>query len=202
MKLPKNTNFRLLGGLALLSLVFVSRSQVFAEIGVGIDAKSGEIRWEEPIKQNTSIELPIVTIYNTGDENTDYEMKMSYHSDYPDELKPKEEWFSFSPKNFSLAPDEGRGVKVSLKIPKDAQIGNYFALLESGPIVENGGGTKVGVAVASKLFFSVIEGDSPLDNITSASRSFWEKYKIYIGMGVVIGSCLGYILYKKYHSDK
>ena len=41
-------------------------------------------------------------------------------------------------------------------VPVKTKPGEYFAFLESGPVAEGGPGTSGGVAVATKLYFTVV----------------------------------------------
>jgi len=126
---------------------------VFAKIGVGLG--TGKIELKEPIKAGGIYDLPPLGIFNTGTESTNYEAGVAYHADYP-QMHPPKEWFSFYPAQIFLEPGRSQSVSVKLTIPVKATPGDYFAFLEAYPIVKKESGiTGVGVAAASKLYFSV-----------------------------------------------
>lgn len=126
---------------------------VFGKIGVGMGA--GEIKVTEPIKPGGIYTLPSLRIFNTGDETTTYGMNIAYHQDHP-ELRPGKNWFTFNPPTFTLEPGASQEVAVTMLVPVKTDPGEYFAFMESGPVAENGPGTSVGVAVATKLYFTVV----------------------------------------------
>lgn len=139
---------------ALCAVVFIcSATVVVAKVGVGMGA--GEIRLTESLKPGGIYSLPSVRIFNTGDETTTYGMNVAYHQDRP-ELRPKQDWFSFNPTTFTIGAGESQEIQVTMMIPVKAEPGDYFAFIESGPMASNQPGTSVGVAVATKLFFTVI----------------------------------------------
>jgi len=124
---------------------------VGAKVGVGMGA--GEIRLTDPIKPGGIYELPSVRIFNTGDETTTYGMNIAYHQERL-EKRPAKEWFSFNPATFTLEPGKSQDVSVTMLVPVKTEPGDYFAFIESGPVPSNEPGTSVGVAVATKLFFT------------------------------------------------
>jgi len=136
----------------VISLLF-SYSVALAKVGVGMGA--GEIRLTEPVKPGGIYELPNVRIFNTGDEVTTYGMGIAFHQDRP-ELRPDKNWFTFSPSTFTINPGESQEVTIAMLVPLKGEPGDYFAFVESGPIASNAPGTSVGVAVATKLFFTVV----------------------------------------------
>ena len=138
--------------LLVISLLF-SYSVALAKVGVGMGA--GEIRLTEPVKPGGIYELPNVRIFNTGDEVTTYGMGIAFHQDRP-ELRPDKNWFTFSPSTFTINPGESQEVTIAMLVPLKGEPGDYFAFVESGPIASNAPGTSVGVAVATKLFFTVV----------------------------------------------
>ena len=160
--------------LGILVAFFVSLSPmiVLAKIGVGMGA--GEIRLDEPVKLGGIYELPSVRIFNTGDEITRYGMDVAYHQDYH-QLRPAQSWFSFSPSTFTLKPNESQEVKVTMIVPVKAEPGDYFAFIESGPVASNAPGTSVSVAVATKLFFTVVPANI-FQAISFRVSSFFETY--------------------------
>ena len=179
----------------LISFALVSFSVVSAKVGVGMGA--GEIRLTEPIKLGGIYELPSVRIFNTGDETTTYGMGVAFHQDYH-QFRPAKEWFSFNPTTFTIEPGESQEVSVIMLVPLRSEPGDYFAFIESGPVPTGALGTSVGVAVATKLFFTLVPA-----NIFQATgfriSSFFETYSPWSwgGLGLIVLIIL-YILFRKF----
>ncbi len=127
---------------------------VLAKIGVGVGI--GKIQVDQPLKSGLIYTLPAFIIVNTGDEPSDYGAQIVYHENQK-ELRPAKEWFSFEPLNFHLEPGQSQQVQVKLTLPiKGAQPGDYFAFLQGRPIKKTEGGmTSVGIAAATKLYFTL-----------------------------------------------
>lgn len=141
-------------------------------MGVG----TGKIQVDEKLKPGIIYELPFVTVINTGDEPSDYEVDISYHEKQK-ELLPSKDWFMFSPKEFHLDPGETQPVKITINLPIRTEPGNYFAYIEGHPLKKTGmGNTTIGVAAAAKLYFTV-EPANLFSGVYYKIRSFWEVYK-------------------------
>ncbi len=139
---------------ALFVWLLVMPDSASAAIGVGVG--SGKIQVDDELKPGSVYELPPISVTNTGDETSEYEMAITYHEQQT-ELEPKNEWFVFTPKTFRLAPKEVQVVKVTLNLPVQTFPGEYFGYLESHPLsVSDNGVTRVGVAAAAKLYFTVV----------------------------------------------
>jgi hypothetical protein len=144
-----------------------------ARIGVGVG--TGKIQVEDELKPGIIYELPQLTVINTGDEPSDYEVAISYHEQQP-ELQPPLDWFVFSPQNFSLEPGKVQVVEVRLDLPLRIEPGDYFAYLEARPLKKaQSGETSIGVAAAAKLYFTVIPG-SFLEGVYFKIISLWNLY--------------------------
>lgn len=174
---------KFLFALIAISFLIFSYSISVAKVGVGMGA--GEIRVDEPIKLGGIYELPSVRIFNTGDEVTTYGMGIAFHQDHH-ELRPAKEWFSFSPSTFTINPQESQEVLVTMIVPLKAEPGNYFAFVESGPVPTNAPGTSVGVAVATKLYFTLVPANI-FQAIGFRVSSFFETYSPWSwgGLGLV-----------------
>ncbi|MCR4330802.1 MAG: hypothetical protein NUV49_02895 [Patescibacteria group bacterium] len=161
-----------------------SAGVVFAKVGVGMGA--GEIRIDEPIKLGGIYEIPSVRIFNTGDETTTYGMGIAFHQDRH-ELRPGKEWFSFSPATFTLEPNESQEVTISMIVPLKGEPGDYFAFIESGPVPTNAPGTSVGVAVATKLYFTLVPANI-FQAISYRVSSFFSAYApwSWVGLGLIL----------------
>jgi hypothetical protein len=173
---------------SLAILVFIFPLFSLASVGVGVNL--GKINIEEKLKPGGIYKFPVIGVINTGDEPGDYELAVTYHQDQP-ELRPEQEWFSFSPASFSLEAGEARNVQVQLSLPVKAKPGDYFAYLEAHPVVKAGPGTTIGVAAATKTYFTVIPA-----NLRQATAhrisSFFTLYApwTYIALAVVVGAIL------------
>jgi len=127
-------------------------SLVFGSVGVGVNL--GKIEIDEPLKPGGIYNFPSIGVINTGDEAGDYELAVTYHQDQP-EQRPDEEWFTFTPSSFQLEPGESQSVAVQLALPLKMTPGDYFSYLEAHPVIKAGPGTTIGVAAATKTYFTV-----------------------------------------------
>lgn len=167
----------------LLLAVLLLPVLVLAKVGVGMGA--GEIRIDEEIKLGGIYEIPSVRIFNTGDETTTYGMGIAFHQDMH-QLRPQKEWFTFTPATFTLEPNESELVKVVMTVPLKGEPGDYFAFIESGPVPTNEVGTSVGVAVATKLYFTLVPANF-FQAVTHRVSSLFENYApwSWIGLGLI-----------------
>jgi len=122
--------------------------------GVGVGVNLGKIEIDEPLKPGGIYNFPSIGVINTGDEAGDYELAVTYLQDQP-EQRPAQEWFTFTPSSFRLEPGESQSVAVQLALPLKMTPGDYFSYLEAHPVVKAGPGTTIGVAAATKTYFSV-----------------------------------------------
>src|SRR5690349_5420797 len=99
--------------LALL-FFFYSASHVFATLGVGVGV--GKISVDEKLKPGLFYKLPSITVINTGNESSDYQMAIEHQEAQP-ELIPEKNWFIFSPNNFRLEPGKVQKVEITLNLP-------------------------------------------------------------------------------------
>ncbi len=168
----------------------------YAKLGVGV--ATGKIVVEDKLKPGVIYNLPVLTVLNTGDEEGEYEVGVAYHEKQP-ELQPPEKWFEFSPKTFFLKPGEAQKVEMRLNLPIKTEPGNYFAYVEGRPIKKSEGGqTSVGIAAATKLYFTVVPANPVLGAYYKAA-SIWKlnqpwSSRIAIGLGIIIT----YLLLHKY----
>lgn len=170
--------------LALCAFVFVFLAgTALAKVGVGMGA--GEIRVDEEIKLGGIYEIPSIRIFNTGDETTTYGMGIAFHQDMH-QLRPAKEWFTFTPATFTLEPNESELVKVVMTVPLKGEPGDYFAFIESGPVPTNEVGASVGVAVATKLYFTLVPANF-FQAMTHRGSSLFENYApwSWIGLGLI-----------------
>jgi hypothetical protein len=180
----------------LLGIFLVFPPFVLAKIGVGVG--TGKIQVEDKLRPGMIYELPSLTVFNTGDEEGDYEAAITYHEKQP-ELRPLEEWFGFSPKEFHLKPGEAQEVKIKLNLPVKTEPGDYFAYLEGHPLKKGEGGqTTVGVAAAAKLYFTVLPANLVLGAYYKVT-SFWRLNQPWSNrVAVAVAVIIIYLGLKKY----
>jgi hypothetical protein len=158
-----------------ISVIMMFSSQyVFAKIGVGVGTT--KIKLEELLRPGKEYTLPGIMILNTGDEAGFYGMSIEYHEKQP-ELKPPREWFTFTPNGFDIKPQDAKEVIITVKIPEDAQPGDYFAYLEAMPQKKGvAGEARIAIAAAAKLNFTVgekiVEAPVALASISSGKQNF------------------------------
>jgi len=173
----------------VLALLFflVIPGTVYAKIGVGVG--SGKIEVQDQLKPGMIYKLPSLSVMNTGDEATEYEVSVAYHEKQP-ELMPPNEWFSYSPNSFLLQPGEAKQVEVTLSLPLRTEPGKYFAYLEAHPAKKSvSGNTTIGVAAAAKLYFTVVPAN-PLSGVYYKLISFWKINQPWTGRGAIVLSLL------------
>lgn len=152
--------------LILLAIVLIP-SLALARIGVGVG--TGKIYMEGSLKpggiytvqesverQEDEERSATMSVINTGDEPADYEMSVAFLTGQA-EMWPDKTWFSFEPNNFYLDPGKAQAVTVRITLPVNAEPGDYFAFLEARPAKKSTGqgGAQIGVAAATKLWFTV-----------------------------------------------
>lgn len=160
----------------LLTLVisfFIFPVYVFGRIGVGV--ATGKIVVNEKLKPGIIYNLPPLTVLNTGDVQSDYEVKITYFEKQA-QLKPANDWFIFSPQKFHLSPGEAQVVAIKLNLPITVKPGDYFGFLEAHPLQKNTTGkTTIGIAAATKLYFTVVPANV-FYGMYYKIVSFWEVY--------------------------
>jgi len=172
----------------LATALLLAAVPAHASIGVGVNL--GKIEIDEPLKPGGIYNLPLVGVINTGDEGGDYELEITYHQDQP-ELRPAQDWFSFSPADFHLEAGESKSVAIKLSLPLNMRPGDYFAYIEAHPVAKSGPGTTIGVAAATKTYFTVAPA-----NVFSAL--VWRVYSwfnvnaplSYVLLTVVVGAII------------
>lgn len=178
----------------LLVTVFFIASVSLAGIGVGVNL--GKIEIDEPLKPGGIYNFPSIGVINTGNEPADYEFAVTYHQDQP-EIRPTQEWFNFNPSSFRLEPGQSQNVAINLTLPTKTKPGDYFAYLEAHPVIKSGPGTTIGVAAATKTYFSVAPANI-LQAITYRISSFFAIYApwTYVVLAVLAGAIVIVILRK------
>jgi len=144
----------------LLAIIFLFFGLVLPTITsarVGVGVAKGKIIVNDPLLPGGIYEIPDLPVVNTGDEPSNYKVRITYLSSQP-ELRPGKEWFSFEPKSLYLEPGRSQNVKVVMVLPVKVEIGDYFCYIEAYPIIgkeASGTGAIVTIAAASKFYFTV-----------------------------------------------
>jgi P pilus assembly chaperone PapD len=175
---------------------FLLAIPTYARIGVGV--ATGKINVTEKLKPGIIYNLPPLTVLNTGDEPSDYEVSVSYH-EAQKELQPAESWFIFSPKSFHLNPGEAQKIEIKLNLPLKTEPGKYFAYLEGHPLKKSHAGmATIGIAAAAKLYFTI----EPANIFYAVYYKIISFYAVYapwpewVTIGIVV--CLVLFLFKKF----
>lgn len=182
----------------VVTLLSAPATALASTIGVGVG--TGRIEVSEQLRSGGIYKLPPVTVFNTGDKTATYTMSVTLNEKQP-QLKPKPEWFSFSPDTFTLAPGKAQVVTPSFHPPLVTKPGKYFAYLEAHPDkTAKQGTTQVGVAAATKLSFTVVASNifvAMLFRLAALYRQFEPWSQIVTGLivaGVVISLMNKYLL--------
>ena len=161
----------------------------WAQAGVGVNV--GSIQVDQDLNPGGIYNLPAVGVINTGKDASDFSLRITYLADRP-EMRPAEDWFSFTPSVFPLDAGEDRTVGIRLNVPVAARAGDYFALIEAYPVPSGQTGVVISVAAATKLSFTVRPS-----NVFTGSL-VWAYHRVndsspysYIVMGLLILAILG-----------
>jgi hypothetical protein len=134
-------------------LLLLSPAVAYGRIGVGVGM--GKVVMDKPLKAGGIYDLPPLPVINTGDELGTYGVSIEFLEGSP-QMWPDRSWFHFEPDHFSLEPGKVQLVKIQLVVPMKTKPGDYFCYLEGHPDQKNvTGQTTIGVAAASKLYFTV-----------------------------------------------
>ncbi len=191
------TSISALAVVILFGAALLFAQTALARVGVGMGA--GEIRLTEQVKPGGIYTLPKLRIFNTGDETTTYGMDIAYHAERP-EMRPREDWFSFNPATFTLPAGQSQEISITMTVPVKAEPGDYFAFLESGPVASNKPGTSVGIAVATKLFFTVVPANI-FQALLYRVSSFFTTYAPWSWVGLAVAVCLAlFIFFRRFFS--
>lgn len=176
--------------LASALVLCLGAGYALAQAGVGI--APGVINVDESLSPGGYYKLPSVQVINTGTEASQYEVVLA-HMEKQEELQPTEDFLSFSPNSFHLEAGASQAVSVTLDIPVRAKSGDYLAYIEAHPVSQAAGGTSVGVAVATKLFFTVKPANVVVGFAYSIASFFTRTAPVsYIVLGVIV---LGVIVF-------
>lgn len=186
---------RALAALTAVIAICFTITTVQADVGVGI--MPGKIQVEDSLMPGGLYHLPSLQVANTGDQATNYELALA-RMEKQDELSPTEEFFSFSPESFRLDPGASQVISLSLNVPVNAIAGDYLAYIEAHPVSAGTAGTSIGVAAATKVYFTV-KPASTWAGIVNYAVSFLKRNAplSYILPGVILAGLLLYWLRRR-----
>ena len=196
-----NKTFSLLAiVLAAMLLLCLPAADIQAQLGVGI--MPGIIRVDEPLLPGGRYNLPSLQVVNTGSEASDYGVELASMAEQ-EELQPPAEFIVFSPTSFHLEPGANQVVSLSLDIPVKAKPGDYLAYIEAHPVTTSaGGGMQIGVAAATKLYFTV-KPANVFVAITNSIANFFARTApgSYIALGVIVLGLVVFFLRRRIRVD-
>jgi len=187
-------------GLVGIVLLCLPTADAGAQLGVGI--MPGTIRVDEPLLPGGRYNLPSVQVVNTGNVSSDYGVELASMAEQ-DELQPPADFIVLSPTSFHLEPGASQVVSLSLDIPVKARPGDYLAYVEAHPTATSGGGgMQIGVAAATKLYFTVKPANAFVA-ITNSIANFFTRNApySYIVPGVVVLGLLVFFLRRRIRVD-
>lgn len=158
----------LLSLLALPLMAVLFLPSTFAQDQVGVGVGLGVIRVHEPLTPGGVYKLPSIPVINTGEVESEYEVVAA---------NTRPGLFTFTPAKFTLTPNQTQNVVVHLNLPFDATPGSYLVYLEAHPLPsEQSGQVAIGVAAATKLYYSIGQSPSVLGAVKQRALSLWRLY--------------------------
>lgn len=196
-----NRTFSLLAiVLAGMLLLCLPAADIQAQSGVGI--MPGIIRVNESLLPGGRYDLPSLQVVNTGNVSSDYGVELASMAEQV-ELQPSADFIILSPTSFHLEPGASQVVSLSLDIPLKAKPGDYLAYIEAHPVATSGGGgMQIGVAAATKLYFTVKPANAFVA-ITNSIANFFTRNApgSYIVLGVIVLGLLVFFLRRRIRID-
>lgn len=192
---------------SLLAIVLVGASGLClatgdAEAQLGVGITPGIVRVDEPLLPGGSYNLPSVQVINTGNESSDYGVALASVADQ-EELQPSADFIILSPTSFHLEPGANQVVSLSLAIPLKAKPGDYLAYIEAHPVATGtGGGMQIGVAAATKVYFTVKPANTFVAITNSIANFFTRNTPVsYIVLGAIVLGLLVFFLRRRIRVD-
>ena len=192
--------FSLLAIMLAGMLLCLPAADILAQVGVGI--MPGTVRVDEPLLPGGRYNLPSVQVLNTGNVSSDYGVELASMAEQ-EELQPPADFIVLSPTSFHLEPGANQLVSLSLDIPVRAKPGDYLAYIEAHPVATGaGGGMQIGVAAATKLYFT-IKPANVFVAITNSIANFFTRNApySYIVPGVIVLGLLIFFLRRRIRID-
>ena len=181
-------------------MVCLPAATIQAQSGVGI--MPGIIRVDEPVLPGGRYNLPSMQVVNIGNESSDYGVELASMTEQ-EELQPRDDFIIVSPASFHLEPGANQIVSLSLDIPPNAKPGDYLAYIEAHPVATSpGGGMQIGIAAATKLYFTV-KPANVFVAITNSIANFFTRTApgSYIVLGVIVLGLVVFFLRRRIRID-
>ena len=175
-------------------------ADIQAQSGVGI--MPGIIRVDEPLLPGGRYNLSSLQVLNTGSEASDYGVELASMAEQ-EELQPPDDFIILSPTSFHLEPGANQVVSLSLDIPVKAKPGDYLAYIEAHPVATSpGGGMQIGVAAATKLYFT-IKPANVFVGVANSIASFFTSTApgSYIVLGIIVLGLVVFFLRRRIRVD-
>ena len=185
--------------LLCLVIVLILPLTSLARVGVGVNV--GKISVKKPLKPGGIYNLPYFGVLNNGDEPSDYSVDIAYLGTQSQKWPPKD-WFTFNPSSFHLKPGQVQNIATKLVLPAKAKPGDYFAYLEAQPVAKSvkKGVTTIGVAAATKLYFTIAPANI-FQAIVYRVSFFFKVYSPWTWIVlIVIIATIAIVLFRKYFS--
>jgi hypothetical protein len=186
--------------LAGVFLLCLPAANVQAQSGVGI--MPGIIRVDEPVLPGGRYNLPSLQVLNTGNQSSDYGVELASMAEQ-EELQPPADFIILSPTSFHLEPGDNQVVSLSLDIPLKAKPGDYLAYIEAHPVATGAeGGMQIGVAAATKLYFTVKPANVFVSVANSIANFFTRNApRSYIPLGIIVLGLAVFFLRRRIRID-
>jgi hypothetical protein len=181
-------------------LLCLPAANVQAQSGVGI--MPGIIRVDEPLLPGGRYNLPSLQVLNTGNESSDCGVELASMAEQ-EELQPPADFIILSPTSFHLEPGANQVVSLSLDIPVKAKPGDYLAYIEAHPVATSaGGGMQIGIAAATKLYFTV-KPANVFVGVANSIANFFTKTApgSYIALGIIVLGLVVFFLRRRIRID-
>lgn len=183
------TRLVLAGVMTAMFAAVLATSALPAAAGMGGGADLAEIEVDESLTPGREYQLPALGVLNTCDLAGRYEVTIDHMNDQA-EVARVGDWFQFEPRSFDLDPGASTRVAVSIRLPADAQQGDYFVQIEVHPITVGGRGVDGGTVIATKLYFGVKKADG----------GFFQRaaFHVYVALGLVATVTLAWLVRRSF----
>jgi len=139
--------------LVFAALLVSPEKSLATDYVLGCDAES--ITLDHPVHPGQTIKLPSFNLHNKGTKAAQYQMKVVADGATK---RMDAEWVVFSPSSLALDPQEAGRVEVTIKIPRDAELGTYRALLAGRLVSQAAGDVQMSIGVGPMLTMEVTRG--------------------------------------------
>jgi hypothetical protein len=149
----------------------------------------GGVTIDSALYTGSSQRLPTLVVSNPGDVGSDFTMSIRAIEGRGRPIP--EDWVTFVPDHFRLAPGGIQAVEVRLTIPDHAALGRYEGMLAAQIVLadreHNGAGVGLGAGAAARLEFEVA-APTALQTAWAHFRSVWNRVGIWgwVGLGSAV----------------